>query len=167
MRLWNGLQPMRSRSWYPPLSVEVGVNVPNATVMMIENAERFGLAQLHQLRGRVGRGKYQSYCIMVNCGDEEGTGKRLDILNRSNDGFYIASEDLKLRGPGDIFGLRQSGDMEFKLADIFTDAAILKNVSEEVDRLLEEDFQLQAPEHEELRKKLEVYLEKSYDKLNL
>ena len=97
--------------------VEVGVNVPNATVMMIENAERFGLAQLHQLRGRVGRGKHQSYCIMVNCGDREGTQKRLDILNRSNDGFYIASEDLKLRGPGDIFGLRQSGDMEFRLAD--------------------------------------------------
>ncbi len=104
--------------------VEVGVNVPNATVMMIENAERFGLAQLHQLRGRVGRGKHQSYCIMINCG-EEGAGERLDILNRSNDGFYIASEDLKLRGPGDIFGIRQSGDMEFKLADIFTDAKVL------------------------------------------
>lgn len=147
--------------------VEVGVNVPNATVMMIENAERFGLAQLHQLRGRVGRGNCQSYCILVNCSKEEGAGERLDILNRSNDGFYIASEDLKLRGPGDIFGVRQSGDMEFKLADIFTDAAILKNVSEEVDQLLEADFQLQAPEHEELRKKLEVYLEKSYDKLNL
>ena len=75
--------------------VEVGVNVPNATVMMIENAERFGLAQLHQLRGRVGRGKSQSYCIMVNCSEEEGTMERLDILNKSNDGFYIASEDLK------------------------------------------------------------------------
>ncbi len=95
--------------------IEVGVNVPNATVMMIENAERFGLAQLHQLRGRVGRGSAQSYCIMVNCSRDESAGERLDILNRSNDGFYIASEDLKLRGPGDIFGLRQSGDMEFKL----------------------------------------------------
>lgn len=119
--------------------IEVGVNVPNATVMMIENAERFGLAQLHQLRGRVGRGKDQSYCIMVNCSRDEGAGERLDILNRSNDGFYIASEDLKLRGPGDIFGLRQSGDMEFKLADIFTDANILKKVSEEVNRLLDAD----------------------------
>lgn len=147
--------------------VEVGVNVPNATVMMIENAERFGLAQLHQLRGRVGRGKYQSYCIMVNCGDQDGTRKRLEILNRSNDGFYIASEDLKLRGPGDIFGIRQSGDMEFQLADIFTDADILKSVSEEVNALLEEDPELKREEHQELKKKLEQYLERSYEKLNL
>ena len=147
--------------------VEVGVNVPNATVMMIENAERFGLAQLHQLRGRVGRGKYQSYCVMVNCGDQEGTQERLDILNRSNDGFYIASEDLKLRGPGDIFGLRQSGDMEFKLADIFTDANILKNVSEEVNLLLERDRELAMEEHQDLRRRLNEYLERSYEKLNL
>lgn len=147
--------------------VEVGVNVPNATVMMIENAERFGLAQLHQLRGRVGRGKYQSYCVMVNCGEQEGTQERLDILNRSNDGFYIASEDLKLRGPGDIFGLRQSGDMEFKLADIFTDANILKNVSEEVNLLLERDRELAMEEHQDLRRRLNEYLERSYEKLNL
>ena len=146
--------------------VEVGVNVPNATVMMIENGERFGLAQLHQLRGRVGRGKSQSYCIMVNCGDE-GAGERLDILNRSNDGFYIASEDLKLRGPGDIFGVRQSGDMEFKLADIFTDAGVLKKVSEEVNRLLAADPDLSMPEHRELKRRLDQYLERSYDKLNL
>ena len=146
--------------------VEVGVNVPNATVMMIENGERFGLAQLHQLRGRVGRGKSQSYCIMVNCGDE-GAGERLDILNRSNDGFYIASEDLKLRGPGDIFGVRQSGDMEFKLADIFTDAGVLKKVSEEVNRLLAADPDLSMPEHRELKCRLDQYLERSYDKLNL
>ena len=84
--------------------VEVGVNVPNATVMMVENAERFGLAQLHQLRGRVGRGKHQSYCIFVSGSDSKDTKKRLEILNKSNDGFYIASEDLKLRGPGDLFG---------------------------------------------------------------
>ena len=106
--------------------IEVGINVPNATVMMIENAERFGLAQLHQLRGRVGRGKEQSYCIMVNASSDKDIQKRLEILNHSNDGFYIASEDLKLRGPGDIFGIRQSGELEFKLADIFTDAGLLK-----------------------------------------
>ena len=147
--------------------VEVGVNVPNATVMMIENAERFGLAQLHQLRGRVGRGAYQSYCIMVNCSDQEGTQERLDILNRSNDGFYIASEDLKLRGPGDIFGIRQSGDMEFKLADIFTDANLLKTVSEEVDAMLQSDPGLERPEHQALEQRMAVYLSKSYDKLNL
>lgn len=147
--------------------IEVGVNVPNATVMMIENAERFGLAQLHQLRGRVGRGKHQSYCIMVNCSDQDGTQERLDILNRSNDGFYIASEDLKLRGPGDIFGLRQSGDMEFKLADIFTDANLLKTVSEEVNGLLDANPTLEGEELAPLKQHLETYLSKSYEKLNL
>ncbi len=147
--------------------VEVGVNVPNATVMMIENAERFGLAQLHQLRGRVGRGKSQSYCIMVNCSEDEGSMERLEILNKSNDGFYIASEDLKLRGPGDLFGMRQSGDMEFKLADIFTDANLLKSVSEEVDHLLSEDAGLERADHLELKKRLDMYLEHSYERLNL
>ena len=115
--------------------VEVGADVPNSTVMMIENAERFGLAQLHQLRGRVGRGKEQSYCIMVNTSDDPEVQARLDIMNRSNDGFYIASEDLKLRGPGDIFGIRQSGEAKFHVADIFQDAAILKQAAEAVDGL--------------------------------
>ncbi len=147
--------------------VEVGVNVPNATVMMIENAERFGLAQLHQLRGRVGRGAHQSYCIMVNCSDQDGTQERLDILNRSNDGFYIASEDLKLRGPGDFFGIRQSGDMEFKIADIYTDAKLLKSVSEEVNRILDQDPNLENGEYCLLRERLDRYLGQRYDKLNL
>lgn len=147
--------------------VEVGVNVPNATVMMIENAERFGLAQLHQLRGRVGRGACQSYCIMVNASGQDGTQERLEILNRSNDGFYIAAEDLKLRGPGDFFGLRQSGDLEFKLADIFTDANLLKTVSEELNELMLRDPQLEQEEHRELKRRLDLYLERSYDKLNL
>ena len=147
--------------------VEVGVNVPNATVMMIENAERFGLAQLHQLRGRVGRGDSQSYCIMVNASKDQGKNARLEVLNKSNDGFFIASEDLRLRGPGDIFGLRQSGEMEFKLADIYTDAVTLKKVSEDVDRLLAEDEELACPEHAELKKKLTDYLKTSLDTLNL
>lgn len=147
--------------------VEVGVNVPNATVMMIENAERFGLAQLHQLRGRVGRGKAQSYCIMVNGSQDKGASSRLEIMNQSNDGFYIASQDLKLRGPGDLFGLRQSGDMEFKLADIFTDAALLKTVSQEVNRLLDQDPGLVQEDHQELKLRMDEYVEQSYDRLNL
>ena len=147
--------------------IEVGINVPNATVIMIENAERFGLAQLHQLRGRVGRGKEQSYCIMVNASSDEGIQKRLEILNKSNDGFFIASEDLKLRGPGDIFGIRQSGELEFKLGDIFTDADLLKTVSEEVREILDADPDLSGEENRELGKRLGEYLEESYSRLNL
>lgn len=115
--------------------IEVGINVPNATVMMIENAERFGLAQLHQLRGRVGRGEYQSYCIFMNTNESKESAARLDILNKSNDGFYIANEDLKLRGPGDLFGIRQSGDFAFKLGDVFGDADVLQLASEAVERV--------------------------------
>ena len=147
--------------------IEVGVNVPNATVMMIENAERFGLAQLHQLRGRVGRGDKQSYCIMVNASGNKEKNRCLDVLNKSNDGFYIASEDLKLRGPGDIFGIRQSGDLEFQLADIYTDAVTLKKVSEDVNRLLEQDENLEQEENQELKKRLDRFLEEKYEKLNL
>lgn len=147
--------------------IEVGINVPNATVMMIENAERFGLAQLHQLRGRVGRGKDQSYCIMVNASGEEDAGKRLDILNKSNDGFYIASEDLKLRGPGDLFGVRQSGDLEFHLADIFADADILKAVSDEAKKLMDKDPLLETEENQELKRKMNGYLERGWEKVNL
>lgn len=137
--------------------IEVGVNVPNAAVMMVENAERFGLAQLHQLRGRVGRGKHQSYCIFVSGSDSKDTKKRLEILNKSNDGFYIASEDLKLRGPGDLFGIRQSGILEFKIGDIFTDALILQAASEEAAKIEKLDPELKLEEHQGLKEKLLEY----------
>ena len=136
--------------------VEVGVNVPNATVMMVENAERFGLAQLHQLRGRVGRGEYQSYCIFIQ-GNQDQISKRLEILNKSNDGFYIAGEDLKLRGPGDLFGIRQSSDMEFRIGDIYNDSTILKEASEAAEEILSLDPELDLEQHRFLRERMENY----------
>ena len=147
--------------------VEVGVNVPNATVMMIENAERFGLAQLHQLRGRVGRGDAQSYCIMVNCSSAKTAERRLKILNDSNDGFRIASEDLKLRGPGDFFGIRQSGELQFALGDIYQDAAVLRDASEAVGELLVEDPDLMSGEHENLRHYLDAFLMREQNQMSL
>ena len=130
--------------------IEVGIDVPNATVMMIENAERFGLAQLHQLRGRVGRGKYQSYCIFMTGSKAKETKKRLEILNKTNDGFKIASEDLKLRGPGDLFGIRQSGLIDFGLGDIYQDAAILQKANEAAEWLLKNnpEYVQQIPDYE-------------------
>lgn len=130
--------------------IEVGIDVPNATVMMVENAERFGLAQLHQLRGRVGRGKHQSYCIFMSGSKSKETKERLDILNKSNDGFKIASEDLRLRGPGDLFGIRQSGLMDFKLGDVYQDAGVLKMANEAADMLsgMENDDLKKIPEYE-------------------
>ena len=147
--------------------VEVGVNVPNATVMMVENAERFGLAQLHQLRGRVGRGEHQSYCIFIQGNNEENTSKRLKILNESNDGFYIAGEDLKLRGPGDLFGIRQSGLMEFKIGDIYNDAGILKNASEAAGEILALDLDLILPQHKALKEHLKGYMSEELENLGI
>lgn len=140
--------------------VEVGVNVPNATVMMVENAERFGLAQLHQLRGRVGRGKYQSYCIFINGSGKKEALERLNILCKSNDGFLIANEDLKLRGPGDFFGVRQSGDFEFRLGDIMNDANILKQASEAVELILNEEVEISD-------KQRKIIIEYENDSINI
>lgn len=140
--------------------VEVGVNVPNATVMMVENAERFGLAQLHQLRGRVGRGKYQSYCIFINGSGKKKALERLNILCKSNDGFLIANEDLKLRGPGDFFGVRQSGDFEFRLGDIMNDANILKQASEAVELILNEEVEISD-------KQRKIIIEYENDSINI
>lgn len=138
--------------------IEVGINIPNATVMMVENAERFGLAQLHQLRGRVGRGDSQSYCIFVNGSGKKESFDRLEILNHSNDGFFIAGEDLKMRGPGDLFGIRQSGLMDFRIGDIYQDAEVLKTAGEYADRVLAEDEQIAGPEQETLGKYMENLL---------
>ncbi|MDE7259038.1 MAG: ATP-dependent DNA helicase RecG, partial [Lachnospiraceae bacterium] len=135
--------------------IEVGINVPNATVMMVENAERFGLAQLHQLRGRVGRGDEQSYCIFVSGSQKPETMARLKILNESNDGFYIASQDLKLRGPGDLFGIRQSGDLHFALGDIYQDAGILQRASDRADMILSEEAFFTDARYALLRARLE------------
>lgn len=138
--------------------IEVGIDVPNATVMMIENAERFGLAQLHQLRGRVGRGKHQSYCIFMSASKAKETKERLEILNKSNDGFFIASEDLRLRGPGDLFGIRQSGLLDFRLGDVFQDAKILQKANEAASRLLAEDPELKQEDHIKLKEHIQHYM---------
>ena len=147
--------------------IEVGVNVPNATVMMIENAERFGLAQLHQLRGRVGRGNAQSYCILVNGSKTKQAKKRLDILNHSNDGFEIAKMDLKLRGPGDFFGIRQSGLMEFQVGDVLNDASILAAASKECDALLEDEATINYEKNKRLYDVVQKYRMIAEDKMNI
>ena len=133
--------------------------MPNSTVMLIENAERFGLAQLHQLRGRVGRGKYQSYCIFMSASKSKETKERLDILNKSNDGFFIASEDLRLRGPGDLFGIRQSGILDFKLGDVFQDSQVLQQASEVANLILEEDPQLEKEKYQSLKQQVQKIIQ--------
>ena len=134
--------------------VEVGINVPNATTIMVENAERFGLSALHQLRGRVGRGAKQSYCILMQGNESEETKERLSVLLRARNGFAIAEEDLKLRGPGDFFGIRQSGDMDFAVADIIRDADMLAAAKEDTallsDEEAEERFHLLVAERDSL-----------------
>lgn len=147
--------------------VEVGVNVPNATVMMVENAERFGLAQLHQLRGRVGRGSAQSYCIFINGNEQDVKNKRLEIMAQSNDGFFIASEDLRLRGPGDMFGLRQSGLLEFAIGDVFNDADVLSQAAAAVNRVLKEDPELLSEENREYRRRTDALMERRLRRLSL
>ena len=134
--------------------VEVGINVPNATVSMVENAERFGLSALHQLRGRVGRGAKQSYCILMQGNESEETKERLSVLLKAKNGFAIAEEDLRLRGPGDFFGIRQSGDMDFAVADIIRDADMLSAAKEDTallsDAEAEERFHLLVAERDSL-----------------
>lgn len=133
--------------------IEVGVDVPNATVMVIENAERFGLSQLHQLRGRVGRGGGQSYCILMTKDDLSRTSKqRIDTMCATTDGFLIAEADLKLRGPGDLQGLQQSGMLDMKVADLVDDEPLVRVTRDEIRALLESDPDLQQPDNRPLRK---------------
>jgi ATP-dependent DNA helicase RecG len=135
--------------------IEVGVNVSNASVMVIESAERFGLSQLHQLRGRVGRGADQSYCILMTGSKlSQEAQTRMETLTQSNDGFKIAEVDLKLRGPGNMMGTQQSGILQFKIADIIQDQALLKAAREQALRILKEDPTLKAADHQCIKRTL-------------
>ncbi|MEG1705253.1 MAG: helicase-related protein [Clostridia bacterium] len=134
--------------------IEVGVNVPNATLMIIENADRFGLAALHQLRGRVGRGEHESYCILKSSNRSSKVMERLKIMEKSNDGFKIAEKDLELRGPGDFFGIRQSGLPEFKLADLLKDMKVLAVTQNVAKEILKDDILLEKEENKVLKEEI-------------
>ncbi|RKD34373.1 ATP-dependent DNA helicase RecG [Thermohalobacter berrensis] len=134
--------------------IEVGVNVPNANIIVIENAERFGLAQLHQLRGRVGRGKYQSYCILINDSNSKVARERMKIMERTNNGFVISEKDLEIRGPGEFFGTRQHGIPDLKIGNIFRDMDMLKQAQKLALKILEEDRHLQSEKYKKIKNKI-------------
>ena len=135
--------------------IEVGVNVPNASLMIVENSERFGLAQLHQLRGRVGRGEYQSYCILKYQGNSQIIRERMKVISSTNDGFVISEKDLKLRGPGEFFGIRQHGLPELNIADLVKHVDVLEEVKEVALDILEEDPYLRDDENQVLRDRVQ------------
>lgn len=144
--------------------IEVGVNVPNATIMLIENAERFGLAQLHQLRGRVGRGKFKSYCILITDSKSKVTMERMKVMKKTNNGFEISETDLKIRGPGEFFGTRQHGLPDLKIANLYKDISILKNAQEACIEVLNLDPHLEKEEHQLLKNKIhQLFYEKIKD----
>jgi len=145
--------------------IEVGIDVPNVTVMLIEHAERFGLAQLHQLRGRVGRGRSRSYCILLAPGAlSDEARRRLQAMCETQDGFRIAEVDLEIRGPGEFFGTRQSGLPEFRAANLLTDGRLLEEARQEALAVVERDPGLRLPEHRALR---EAMLTRWREKLDL
>ncbi len=146
--------------------VEVGVDVPNASLMIVENAERFGLSQLHQLRGRVGRGRHQSYCVLVSDHQNPDTRARLRALCATNDGFVIAEEDLKLRGPGDFFGSRQHGLPELHIADLAGDVRVLQEAREAAEALLAEDPELSALENRGVKEHVAALFRNSGERFN-
>ncbi|MBO5555715.1 MAG: ATP-dependent DNA helicase RecG [Oscillospiraceae bacterium] len=146
--------------------IEVGVDVPNAALMIVENAERFGLSQLHQLRGRVGRGKHKSYCVLVSDAESEDVRARLSIMTKTNDGFKISEEDLRLRGPGDFFGSRQHGLPETHIADLGADVDVLQRAQQEALQLLESDPDLSSPENRALRERVDRLFRSNADSFN-
>lgn len=141
--------------------IEVGVDVPNAALMIVENADRFGLSQLHQLRGRVGRGSHKSYCVLVSDAYSDEVKARLSIMSKTNDGFKISEEDLRLRGPGDFFGSRQHGLPEMHIADLGADVNIMQQAQQEANRLLSLDPELKAPENALLRERIDFIFSKN------
>ena len=146
--------------------IEVGVDVPNAALMVVENAERFGLSQLHQLRGRVGRGSHQSYCVLVTASRSPESLERLKVLARTADGFRIAEEDLKLRGPGDFFGSRQHGLPQLHIADLAGDMALLQQAQQAARQVLEEDPALERPEHRPVRERVRELFSRQAERFN-
>ena len=147
--------------------IEVGVNVPNATLMIIENAERFGLAQLHQLRGRVGRGKHKSYCILIYSSKSEVCSQRMGIMEETTDGFKISEKDLEIRGPGEFFGTRQHGLPELRVANIFKHMKILKMAQQEARYIISEDLKLQNYENKKLKEEVLKKFENRLEEISL
>lgn len=139
--------------------IEVGINVPNSNIMVIYNAERFGLSQLHQLRGRIGRGNYESFCILVSNNKSTNVKKRMDIMCSSNDGFYISEQDFLLRGYGDILGYRQSGEARFKILNIQKDYELLKSAIKYVDEILRDDFNFEKEENQVVRRNVDEFIQ--------
>ena len=139
--------------------IEVGINVPNSNIMVIYNAERFGLSQLHQLRGRIGRGNYDSFCILVSNNKSTSVKKRMDIMCSSNDGFYISEQDFLLRGYGDILGYRQSGEARFKILNIQKDYELLKSAIKYVDKILMDDFNFEKEENQVLKRNVDEFIQ--------
>lgn len=146
--------------------IEVGVDIPNAALIIIENAERFGLSQLHQLRGRVGRGKHKSYCVMISDNTSDEVKARLSIMSKTNDGFKISEEDLRLRGPGDFFGSRQHGLPEMHVADLGADMRVMQQAQDEARLLLEQDAKLEREENSALRERVEMLFNAGADSFN-
>lgn len=146
--------------------IEVGVDVPNAALMVVENAERFGLSQLHQLRGRVGRGRHKSWCILVSEAKNEDAKQRLRAMCATNDGFRISEEDLRLRGPGDFFGSRQHGLPEMHIASLGGDLDLLKSAQTAAQTLLKRDPELRAPENAALKAQVERLFEAAAGTIN-